>query len=120
MATKKNKTAKTTKKSNPVRLLKTSLVAVAAGVSSPAKLSVVFRSGIGQITASLFRKGVMINMQSISRTGDINFSDVKRGDAIAVNGVCTGTADITINVTTNPTTPEHFTAGIIMGGYSIS
>lgn len=103
-----------------VRKLKANLVAASAPTSAPARVGVTFFSGVGQITASLFRNGVLINMQSISSSGNINFSEVQSGDVISINGVCTGAADIAINRTTTPTTPEHFTAGIILSGYLIN
>ena len=95
------------------------LVATPAGTSFPVDIKIDFFSGLGQVTAVLFRNGVLINMQSISTSGRINFSDVQSGDTVAVNGVCAGTADITVSVPTNPSTPEHFAAGIIMTGYTI-
>ena len=114
---KKNNLGSAKKKSK--RLIKSSLFALASTESVSADVNVVFTSGIGQITASLFRNGVLINMQSISNSGSIHFAEVQSGDSISVNGVCTGTADITVSVSTNPVTPEHFNAGIIMSGYTI-
>lgn len=96
-----------------------SLVALAPGVAAPAGIQVIFTSGIGQLTAVLFRKGVLINMQSISTSGVIHFSEVQSRDSIAVNGVCAGNAVITVNVPTNPATPEKFSKEIIMSGYTI-
>ncbi len=101
------------------KLLKTSLVAAATTLSTPVNVGFRFASGIGQATASLFRNGVLINMQSISMTGNIHFADVQSGDVISVNGICTGTADITINVTTIPANPKHFVAGLIMANFLI-
>ncbi|HEY8893790.1 MAG TPA: hypothetical protein VIM79_03215, partial [Niastella sp.] len=43
-----------------------SLVAEQADHSKPAIITFTFTIGIGQATTSLFRKGVLINMQSIS------------------------------------------------------
>ena len=103
----------------PKRISKSALVAMASNNSIPANVSCVFKSGIGQITASLFRKGVLINMQSISNSGTIHFAEVQRGDVISINGVCTGTADIAVDVTTTPSTPQHFDAGIILAGYLV-
>ncbi len=101
------------------RLMKSTLVAMASDISTAADVGVVFTSGLGQITALLFRNGVLINMQSISSSGNIHFSEVQSGDSISINGVCSGNADITLSVPTNPDFPEHFNAGIIMTGYTI-
>lgn len=111
--------ATATKSAKTKRLSKTSLVAFASELSNPAVIHVIFQSGLGQITSTLFRNGILINLQSISNSGSINFSDVQSGDSVSLNGVCSGTADITISVPTNPPTPEHFDAGIIMTGYTI-
>jgi|SRR5687767_9250200 len=98
---------------------RSSLVASASGGPMPADVFIDFLSGLGQATAVLFRKGLLINMQSISTSGSIHFDDVQSRDSIAVNGVCTGSADVSITVPTNPITPERFSAGIIIGGYTI-
>jgi hypothetical protein len=98
---------------------KTSLIALSADVLVPASVQVDFKSGIGQLTAVLFRNGVLINMQSISTSGVIQFSEVQSQDTIAVNGVCTGDATVKVSVPTNPGTPENFSKQIIMSGYTI-
>jgi hypothetical protein len=82
----------------------------------PANVIVVFTSGIGQLTASLFRNGMMINMQSVNASGTIFFSDVQSDDMISINGVCTGNASVTVSVPTNPATPQTFEAGPIHTG----
>jgi hypothetical protein len=117
----KKKSSKTAKKKKTAlkSISKKSLVASPSVASAPADIDIVFSSGLGQATAVLFRNGVLINMQSISTSGTIHFTDVQSRDSISVNGVCTGSADITVSVPTNPPTPEHFTAGIIMTGYSV-
>lgn len=123
MAKQKKEAVKATEpaKQQEVRpsLAKAALVAVANTTSRPADVGAVFTVGLGQITATLFRKGVLINMQSISTSGNIHFSDVQTGDAISINGICAGKADITVSIATHPTTPEHFEAGLIMTGYVI-
>lgn len=108
------------KTAKPKKLLKSSLVALAALTSVPADIAFTFTGGIGQATASLFRNGVLINMQSISSSGNIHLAEVQGGDAVSVNGVCTGTADIAVSVSTTPPTPDHFTAGLIMAIYLIN
>jgi hypothetical protein len=96
-----------------------SLVGASAGEAVPAKVDVIFTSGIGQLTASLFRNGLVISLQSISASGAIIFPDVLRGDVISINGVCTGEAIITIDVSTDPITPVVFAAGNINAGYDV-
>jgi hypothetical protein len=116
---KRRQSLKKKKKPAIKSISKKSLVASPSVASAPADIDIVFSSGLGQATAVLFRNGVLINMQSISTSGTIHFTDVQSRDSISVNGVCTGSADITVSVPTNPPTPEHFTAGIIMTGYTV-
>ncbi len=104
---------------NPLTLTTNSLVAEEAPHSQQVDVTFTFTSGIGQATSLLFRKGVLINMQSLSSSGNIRFSEVQSGDAISINGVCTGKAVIAINTPTIPASPEQFNAGIIMTGYLI-
>jgi FtsZ-interacting cell division protein YlmF len=111
MATKK----KAARKSK--RLTRSALVATATSASQVAEIDVKFFSGIGQITVSLFRNGVLINMQSISTEGVIRLVDVQGGDTMSVNGVCTAKAKIDVNLSTHPDTPQNYTAGIIMTGF---
>lgn len=102
-------------------LLNPEIMASDASTSVAGSVSVTFNSGIGQITASLFRNGALINLQTISNDGSIFFSDIQSKDGISVNGVCTGTggADITVSVPTNPATPQHFNTEFIHGGYIV-
>jgi hypothetical protein len=104
---------------NTPALTAAALVAESAPHSQQVSITFTFSAGIGQATSLLFRKGVLINMQSISSSGSIQFSEVQSGDSISVNGVCTGTAVIIIDTTTIPASPQQFTAGIIMTGYLI-
>jgi hypothetical protein len=104
---------------NTPALAAAALVAESAPHSRQVGITFTFAAGIGQATSLLFRKGVLINMQSISSSGSIQFSEVQSGDSISVNGVCTGTAVIIIDTTTIPASPQQFTAGIIMTGYLI-
>jgi hypothetical protein len=97
-----------------------SLVAAAAPHSQPVDVTFTFTSGVAQATAVLFRKGVLINMQSISKSGNVNFSEVQSGDVISVNGVCTGKAVVAVNTPTTPVTPEQFNAGFIIAGYLVN
>lgn len=97
-----------------------SLVAEEAPHSQAVDVTFTFTSGIGQATAVLFRKGVLINMQSISKSGNVNFSEVQSGDVISVNGLCTGKATVAINTPTTPATPEQFNSGLIISGYLIN
>jgi hypothetical protein len=52
----------------PKKLTRSSLVAKASPQSTPAIISFVFSSGLGQATTSLFRNGVLINMQKVLAT----------------------------------------------------
>jgi hypothetical protein len=104
----------------PQVLTASSLVAEEAPHSQQVDVTFIFTSGIGQATAVLFRKGILINMQSISRSGNVNFSEVQSGDVISVNGVCAGKAAVAINTPTTPVTPEQFNAGLIIAGYLIN
>ena len=119
MAKSKKTPAKKAAKPPVAKITKNELVAAAAPHSQPADVQCTFTGGIGQITATLFRKGVMINMQSISSTGTIPFVEVQTGDAISINGVCSGKALIRISVTTTPETPQQFAAGIIFAAFLI-
>lgn len=96
-----------------------SLVAASAPHSLQVSITFTFTAGIGQATSLLFRKGVLINMQSISSSGSIQFSEVQSGDSISVNGVCTGKAEIAIDTSTIPDSPQQFTAGLILTGFLI-
>jgi hypothetical protein len=104
---------------NAQELTANSLVAEEAPHSQQVNVTFTFTGGIGQATSLLFRKGVLINMQSISSSGNIRFSEVQSGDAISINGMCTGKAVVTVSTPTVPDTPEQFAAGIIMTGYLI-
>jgi hypothetical protein len=95
------------------------LVARQARASVSANIDITFTSGIGQATASLFRNGVLINLQSVSSSATIFLSDVQRGDSISINGVCTGKASVAVSVPTSPATPESFGAGNINTGYDV-
>ena len=116
----KTKTAVSKKKKPTRKLTRSFLMPFAPGTSVQGKIKVTFISGLGQLTASLFRNGILINMQSVSSSSVIFLSDVQFGDVISVNGVCTGSADISISVSTNPTTPQHFGAGPIHSGYIVT
>ncbi|WP_207514708.1 hypothetical protein [Longitalea luteola] len=96
-----------------------SLVAEEAPHSKPVDVTFTFIGGIGQATAVLFRKGVLINMQSISNTGSVSFSEVQTSDVISVNGVCTGKAEVTVSEPTTPVSPKTFKAGLMMANFLI-
>jgi hypothetical protein len=110
---------KTTDMKNMPTLTATSLVAESAAHSLQVNITFTFTGGIGQATSLLFRRGVLINMQSISSSGSIQFSEVQSGDSISINGVCTGKAIIVLSTPTIPLSPQQFDAGIIITGYLI-
>lgn len=101
------------------------LVAEVISGSMPATIGVTFNAGIGQMTASLIRNGVLINLQSISSSANIFFSDVRQGDLVTLIGIATGTSSgtnsaiITISVPTIPSTPDPRPEGPIHGMYVI-
>lgn len=132
MATKKNKPKPAKKsskgKSSSAKIAMvsnmsnaTALITNNIAVAVPANVGITFFSGTGQITASLFRNGILINLQTIVNDGSINFSDVQSGDGISVNGVATGVggATITIDRPTSPSNPDHFDTGFIHRGYIV-
>jgi len=96
-----------------------SLVATVTSTSAAAEMEVTFISGIGQLTVSLFRNGVLINLQSVSSSSKIFLSDVQRGDMISTTGVCTGKAEVKINVPTTPASPQNFDAGPIFFAFVV-
>lgn len=111
-ASKKSKSkAKAGARKKKAALMKNALVALPNINSTQANVNITFFSGIGQATISLFRQGILINMQSTSVSATIQFSDVQSGDIIVVNGVCTGNATVAIDVPTTPQTPTSFGAG---------
>ena len=118
-STTKTKITTKTNTMNPPVLTANSLVAEEADHSKPAIITFTFTNGIAQVTTTLFRKGVLINMQSISSSGNIKFSNVQTGDVISVNGVCTGQAHIEIDVPTTPETPSNFNPGLIIKAYLV-
>lgn len=85
-----------------------------------ATLNVQFTSGLGQLSAIVFRNGVEIDSDSITQTGSIIFEDVAVGDSISVSGECSGTTTITIDVGTNPATPTVFTEHVFDRGYTVT
>ncbi|THU37065.1 hypothetical protein FAM09_19115 [Niastella caeni] len=105
---------------NSQELTTGALVAVGAPHSQQVGITFTFTAGLGQATSSLFRKGVLINMQSISSSGSVQFSEAQSGDVISVNGICTGNATIVIDTPTTPATPDQFNAGLIIAGYLIN
>ena len=114
----------------PPPLLPKSLVIKASANAVSASVDVQFFLGFGQLTATLFRNGMMINSQTISHEGAIFFSDTQSGDVISINGVATGVnpdngndipnaAVIAINRPTSPSTPQQFKTGYIIAGYIV-
>lgn len=94
-----------------------------AAAAVAATVGVTFFGGIGTATVALFRGGLLINMQTITASGAVNFSDVAQFDRITVDGVGTGAGTnatvITISVPTSPATPTSFPAGEFHIGYIV-
>lgn len=85
-------------------------------------IQVTFTSGIGTLGVKVFQNGTgnLIEHGSINSSGVITLFTPTSGDVIAIDGVCTGTADISIDVPTTPLTPVHFPAGTIHDGFVIN
>lgn len=100
-----------------------SIPARLAAVSVSANVGVSFFGGVGTATVALFRSGLLINMQTLTASGSVNFSDVAQFDRITVDGVGTGTGAnatvINISVPTSPATPTNFPAGEFHIGYIV-
>ncbi len=77
-------------------------------ISQAATMNVEFRNGLGEIDAEQFREGQPMQKHNIKLSSDVIFRDIKAGDTIAVNGACAGRAKITLNIPTDPVTPETF------------
>lgn len=73
-----------------------------------ANMNVEFDMGIGHITATQYRDTAVIFKGSLNRGGTITFNDVESGDAISIDGVCSGTAKLEMDVRTNPATPRNY------------
>ncbi|WP_460554574.1 hypothetical protein [Ferruginibacter profundus] len=87
----------------------------------PATVTVTFTAGIGNLTATLFKHltGAIIGHDSVNTSGTIIFNNASTGDAISVNGACTGAVVINVDVSTDPVTPVKFSAGNINFGFDI-
>jgi hypothetical protein len=94
---------------------------VAAAAVKATTVAVTFKEGLGNLTATLFKNltGAIIGHDSLSSSGNIIFNNANTGDAISINGVCTGKAVINIDVATDPVTPVKFSAGNINFGFDI-
>ncbi len=76
------------------------------------KLSITFKSGGGSISAILQYGGTTQDeKQSIDKSGDIEFPDAGSGDSITISVVCTGTAELTMDVETTRTYPVVYKTG---------
>ena len=82
-------------------------------------INVVFKGGNGKLTAKLDRNGALIDQGSIDKSGTISLQDAISGDSIGIDGECSGTADVNISVTTNPTTPQQYLQGEIHDGFDV-
>lgn len=100
-----------------------SIPARLAATAIAVNVAVAFYSGVGTATVALFRGGLLINMQTLTTSGSVNFSEVNQFDRITVDGVGTGTVDnatvISISVPTSPVTPTNFPAGEFHIGYLV-
>ena len=85
-------------------------------------INVTFNGGGGTLSAKLYQKGTgaLIEQGAINHSGNIILNNSNSGDVVGINGVCSGSADIVINVGTNPSTPQHFNAGTIHDGFILN
>lgn len=84
-------------------------------------ISVTFTAGAGTLRATLFQylTGAPVASGMLQSSGQIRFDNAGKGDAISIDGVCTGKATISINVETSPQTPVTFYEGNINFGFDI-
>ncbi len=85
-----------------------------------ANINVLFTQGVGHLNAKLFRNGVALVSGSVSTSGTIHFVDVQKDDVISIDGVCTGSAKVSIDVPTSPATPVTYDHGNFFGNFIIS
>jgi hypothetical protein len=76
-----------------------------------ANMDIEFDMGIGHLTATQYRDIAVIFKGSLNRTGTITFNDVEAGDVISIDGICSGTAKLDMDVNTRPSTPRNYTEG---------
>jgi hypothetical protein len=88
-------------------------LAAAPLTTSAANIDVAFKLGLGHLTATLYRKMAVIARGNLTRSGRITFNDVESGDSIAIDGGCTGTAQLQIDVNTTPASPRNYPKGDI-------
>lgn len=82
-------------------------------------IDVLFTLGVGHLTATLIRKGTIIQSKELSQTGNIKFDNVVSGDIISLNGSCAGKARIETNRNTSPATPLEFNDETILSSLDI-
>jgi hypothetical protein len=116
-------TKKATKKKSKMKILaaKTAVSSFLDGELRPATVHVEFVNGLGTLTGTLFQNGTgsVIGHDSLNNSGNIVFNNAQSGDVIAINGLCTGSANISVDVATNPPTPVSFSEGNIHFGFDI-
>ena len=84
-----------------------------------ANIQIVFTKGLGQLKAELFRNGVNIACQKITISGTLPIPAAMPGDIISIDGICTGTASMTIDLQTSPVTPVTYEAGSFFGNFIV-
>ena len=77
-----------------------------------ATISVTFDGGDGTLNIKHYRSGTVIKEVTLTDSGSIDLN-TQRLDVISLGGSCTGTADITVDVNTSPSTPIHDEEGPI-------
>jgi hypothetical protein len=83
-------------------------------------INITFRGGTGSITARLFRDGKEMSSGTTHRSGDIILADAEKDDAISITGVSPdGGTNISINVRTDPATPQLYESGPVFSEYDV-
>ncbi|MCC6289725.1 MAG: hypothetical protein IT249_17755 [Chitinophagaceae bacterium] len=80
-------------------------------------LNIIFKLGLGEITATHFREGNKIDRKKITQSGQVHFDNVQVNDVISINGACSGSCTLITNRQTDPPSdssqPRAYTAGSI-------
>jgi len=76
-----------------------------------ANISILFTEGKGQLNIQLNRDGEEIANGSLQTSGTIPLADVQSRDVITLDGVCTGSAELNIDVPTKAATPTTYPDG---------
>ena len=114
---------KATQKKTVTKKKKSRRIAVTKDVKSML-VSVEFRLGAGELTAKLFRKTNLVDIQTWDSSGNKIFTDTKPCDELSITGVCSGKAQLSTNRSTtpasSPSTPRKYKQGPIFDSLGIN